>query len=184
MSRKKLFVAIIGLAMISVTGLVALNDTWTSCTISMHASTASTVSLAQFEECLLTTPLNGYDWLGVNQGETYQMEYYLRNTGTVGLYITYLPTDLSWDNNQVRMSIAVKVIEWGNVPCQMFPIEEDGQTTVNPPNFLPEKDAANPSQGYFLGPGKIVKLRVELTVMSVTAGGFYQWEFAIHGVNV
>ncbi len=181
MLRKKLFAAIIGLAMLSVTGLAALNDTWTSCSISMHASTASTASLGQWEDCLLTTPLDTYDWGGVAQGETYQLEYYIRNTGTVGLYITYLPTDVDLGDPQIAMTIAVKVIEWGNVPCQMFEVDYDYDQMFN---VLPEKDAANPGQGYFLGPGKIAKLRVELTVTSVIAGGTYDFVFAIHGCNI
>ena len=175
-SKKKLLAAILGLTMISVTGLVALNDTWTSCTIQMSASTAASASIGQYRYCELTTPFNVYDWGGIAQGETYQLEYYIRNTGTVGLYITYLPTDLSFYDNQARMSIAVTVIEWGNEPCQMW---DD-----NLPFVLPEKDPLNPQQGYFLGPGKIAKLRVELTVASVVAGGVYNFNFTIHGVNI
>ena len=173
-SKKKLLVAILGLAMISVTGIVALNDTWTSCTIQMTAGTAASASIGQYRYCDLASPFNVHNWGGVSQGEIYQLEYYIRNTGTVGLYITYLPTDLSFYDNQARMSIAVKVIEWGNEPCQMF--EEDF--------CLPEKDPLNPNQGYFLGPGKIAKLRVEMTVVSVVAGGVYNFNFTIHGVNI
>jgi hypothetical protein len=171
---KKLLVAIMGLAMISVTGLAALNDTWTSCTIQMHASTAATVSLAQFEDCLQTIPLNTYDWGGVAQGETYQMEYYVMNTGTLGLWITYLPTQVDLGDPQIDMVIICTIIEWGNVPCQV-------SGTLSEPML--EKDPTAPDQGYFLGPGKWVKIRVELTANSLISGATYDFDFAIHGVQ-
>ena len=176
-SKKKLLVAILGLAMISITGLVALNDTWTSCTIQMTANTAASARIFQYKTCALGFFFfESYNWGGVTQGETYQLEYYIYNSGTLGLYITYLPTDLSFYGNQARMHIDVTVIEWGNEPCQMF--------TDGLPYVLPEKDPLNPQQGYFLGPGKIAKLRVELTVASVVAGGVYNFNFTIHGVNI
>ena len=164
-----------GLTMISVTGLVALNDTWTSCTIHMHASTAATVSLAQYSDCLQTIPLDTYDWGGVSQGETYQMEFYVVNTGTLGLFITYLPTQVPFPDPQINMVIMCTIIEWGNVPCQI-------SEAVNIP--MVEKDPTNPTQGYFLGPGKWVKIRVELTVNSLISGATYDFDFAIHGCNV
>lgn len=170
MTRKLLF-SIVGLALIAVTGIAALNATWTSCTIIMHAGTATVVTIAQYEDCTMTIPLDTYDWNGIVQAETYQMEYYVLNTGTVGLYITYLPTDLTFYDDQARMTIWVTVIEWGNNACQ-----------DNPENFpLPEKDPFNPILGYFLGPGKWIKLRVEMYVDSVVSGGVYDWDFVIHG---
>lgn len=170
-SKKKLLLGIVGLALIAGTGILAWNATWTSCTITMHAGTATVVTIAQFEDCMMTIPLNSYDWNGIVQGETYQMEYYVLNTGTVGVFITYLPTDLTFYEDQARMTIWVTVIEWGNNPCQ-----------PNPEDFrLPEKDPFDPLLGYFLGPGKWVKLRVEMFVESVVSGGVYDWDFTIHG---
>jgi len=148
-------------------------DTWTSCVVSMTAHSASVVTIGQFEDCLCTIPFNVHDWNGVVQGQTYECKYYIRNTGTVGVWITYLPTDLTFDDDQTRFHFDVDIIEFGT-PCQLDSIT---------PVVMLEKDPS-PGMclvGYFLGPGKVIKIDVMMRVDALVSGGNWAFDFTIYG---
>jgi len=179
-SRRKLAV-VIGVALIAVMGIAAYSSTTTfvPCRITMYADPALEWTLGQFQECAAINPFTSYDWDGVVEGEYYQCPVYVKNTGTVGLYITYLPTDvwLSEDpvgsrSYQTHFIITCFVIEHG-MPCELYP--------VNPPVQLPEKSIANPTGGFYLHPGKVIKVDIVLFVESVVVGEDYTWEFTFWG---
>ena len=161
--------------MIAIAALSAaqvLTLTWTSCTITMHAGTASTVSMGQYTDCATTIPIDSYDWNGVTQGNHYELHVYVKNTGTETLWITYLPTILEFYDGQAYMEIYCFVIEFG-VPCQLYILDQF------PP--MPEKDIGDPGRGFELPPGKVIKVDIALYVHMVVSGGEYDWEFNFYG---
>ena len=172
-SRKRL-TAIIGVALIIAMSISALSSTITfvPCKITMYADPTINISLGQFKECTCTTPFNSYDWDGVVEGEHYQCPIYVKNTGTIGLYITYLPTDVLLIDDQTHFIITCYVLEFG-MECELY--------RVDPPVQLPEKDIANPGAGFYLPPGKVAKIDIVLFVDRVVVGENYQWEFAFWG---
>lgn len=180
-SRKKLAM-IVGVALIVVMGISAYSSTITfvPCRITMTADPASsTLALAQFKECGAITPFTSYDWDGVVEDEHYQCPVYVKNTGTVGIYITYLPTNvwLSEDppgsgSFQTHFIITAFVLEFG-MPCELYKLDTPFQ--------LPEKSVANPTAGFYLPPGKMIKVDIVLLVDRVVIGETYTWEFAFWG---
>jgi len=172
-SRKKL-IAIIGVALIAVIGISAYSSTisWVPCVIKMRADPAIDITIGQFQDCMCTIPFTSYDWDGVVEGEFYQCPVYVKNTGTVGLYVTYLPTDLWFYDNQAHFIVTAYVLEFGG-PCQLYLVE--------PPCQLPEKATGNPTGGFYLPPGKVIKVDIVLYIDMVVVGKTYDWEFTFWG---
>lgn len=171
MSRKLVAgILIIAIAAMSVTRVLML--TWTSCTIHMHAGTASVVNIGQFSDCACTMPIDAWDWDGITQGNTYELHVFVKNTGTEGIYLTYLPTVIEFYDGQATFIITVTVIEKG-LPCQLY--------LVDPQFVLPEKDIGMPAQGFWLEPGKVVKVDIQIYVAAVVSGGVYDWDFTFYG---
>jgi hypothetical protein len=172
-SRKKLAM-IVGVALVVVMGISAYSSmtTFVPCKITMTADPAMNISLGQFKECATINPFTSYDWDGVMEGETYECPVYVKNTGTVGLYITYLPTDLWFFVDEAHFIVTCYVIEFG-LPCEMYPL-----TT---PVQLLKKNATLPTAGFYLPPGKVMKVDIQLYIDRVVVGEIYNWEFAFWG---
>lgn len=172
-SKKKL-TAIIGVALIAVMGISAWSSTtsFIPCRITMYADPALDITLGQFEECACVTPFVSYDWDGVVEDEYYQCPVYVKNTGTVGLYITYLPTDLWFFDDQAHFIITAYVLEFG-LPCELYELD--------PVVALPEKNASLPTLGFYLPPGKVIKVDIVLWIDRVVIGELYAWTFEFWG---
>ncbi len=173
-SKKKILLALLGIALVSVAGYTALSNMWTSAKIVMHCAPATSVSLALFEgmDCAALNGTTTHNWDGVTQGQTYEWSLFVKNTGSMGLYITYLPTDVWFNESQTHFIIMCKVVKFG-LPCQL-----------NDENFtLPEKVAANPVNGFLLPPNKMCKIDVELFVESTVSNSVYEWDFFIYGAT-
>jgi archaellum component FlaG (FlaF/FlaG flagellin family) len=162
--------AIVAIAIAAAYGVYSM--TWTSARISMTAGSASLYTIGLFQDCMTTNPFTAHDWDGVVQGQEYEVTLYVKNTGTVALYVTYLPTDLSFDLDQTRFTITVNVIEGPATPCQLNPIT---------PVLMPEKNPLVCNNGFLLNPGKVIKIDIVLTVASLVSGGHWAWDFDIFG---
>jgi hypothetical protein len=171
-SRKKALLAIVGIALVAIVANQALSNYWTSAVIHMHCAPAQTVTVALFEDCGMLTPATSHDWDGVSQAQHYEWSIFVYNTGSMGLYITYLPTDKWFDDNQTHFVMTCTVVKFG-LPCQL--------DTVNV--SLPEKVAAAPATGYFLPATKMIKIDIDFYVESVVSGGSYDWDFTIYGAT-
>lgn len=169
---KKAIFVLLGIVLVSVAGYSALSNMWTSAVIKMHAAPASSVTLALFEDCNKLVPATAHDWDGISQNQHYEWSIFVYNTGSMGLYITYLPTDVWFDTNQTHFVITVNAVMFG-LPCQL--------STVNA--SLPEKNPAIPSQGYWLPATKMIKLDIDLYVDSTVSGGVYDWDFTVYGAT-
>lgn len=169
---KKAIFVILGILLVSIAGYAALSNMWTSATISMHAAPANNVTVALFQDCDKLLPATAHDWDGVSQGQHYEWSLFVYNTGSMGLYITYLPTDKYFDENQTHFYITVKVVKFG-LPCQL---NDANQTLL-------EKIPLTPAQGYWLPPTKMIKLDIDLFVDSTVSGGDYSWDFTIYGAT-
>jgi hypothetical protein len=170
--RKAIFV-LIGIALVSIVGFSALSNMWTSTSISMHAAPGGSLNLRLFEDCAMLTPATVHDWDGITQGQHYEWSLFVYNPpGSVGLYITYLPTDLWFNDNQTHLIITVNVVQFG-LPCQLSPASQ----------ALPEKNPLTPANGYFLPATKMIKLDIDLFVESVVSGAVYDWQFTVYGAT-
>ena len=172
MEKKKIFAGIIMVAVAALSVAQVLTQTWTSATISMRAGTASLINIAQFSDCATTIPIDSWDWNGVTQGNIYELHVFVKNTGTDGVYLTYLPTVVELYDGQARFIITAKVLESG-LPCQLY--------MEDPPFVLPEKNITMPDQGFWLMPGKVAKVDIELYVEMVVSGALYDWDFSFYG---
>jgi len=172
-SRKKL-TAIIGVVLVAAVGISAYSSmtTFVPCSITMRATPNTSLTLGQFTDCATTVPFTSYDWDGVVQGEFYECPVYVKNTGTVGLYITYLPTDLWFLGDEAHFVIHCWVIEYG-LPCELY--------TVDPAVRLPEKNATIPTLGFYLSPGKVMKVDIVLYIDRIVVGQVYTWTFTFWG---
>jgi hypothetical protein len=148
---------------------------WASAVIKMHAAPAGnlTVYITLWEgmDCANLLPATAHDWDGVMEGNVYEYSLFIKNSGAQALYITYLPTDFWANENQTHFIITVNVVKFG-IPCQLNDIT---------PVPLPEKNYLNPTLGYLLTPGKMIKVDIELTVISVVVPGTYDWDFTVYG---
>lgn len=170
--RKAIFV-LIGIALVGIVGFTALSNMWTSAVIRMHAAPGGSLNLILFEDCDMVTPATAHDWDGITQGQHYEWSLFVYNPpGSVGLYITYLPTDLWFNDNQTHLVITVNVVKFG-LPCQLADVLEP----------LPEKNPATPSLGYWLPATKMIKLDIDLYVESVVSGATYDWDFTVFGAT-
>jgi hypothetical protein len=187
MNKKLLGVLAVELIAI-IGGSAAMTMTWTESQISMFAGNASTVSIGLFQDCACSMPFTRHDWDGVVQDQEYEVTAYVRNLGSQGVYITYdldaqAPMEyvstpegdyivLLFDDFQTRFRMNVTVIEGPSMPCQLFPIQ-----LVR----LPWKNELNCEHGFYLNPGKVIKIDIILQVDSVVAGGNWQWDFLVEG---
>jgi hypothetical protein len=65
------------------------------------------------------------------------------------------------------------VVEEG-LPCQLSNVG---------PMALPTKDPFVPMQGYYLNPGKVIKVIIEFHVESLVAGHSHNWDFTFYGAT-
>ena len=185
MDTRKILAGIFAIvALISVGSAATL--TWTSCTITMHAGTASTVDIGQYTDCACTIPIDSYDWNGVTQGNHYELHVYVKNEGTEAVHLTFVALDsrgydgttgnvdqVQFYDGQAKFNMSISVLEKG-LPCQLYAATGD----------LPIKDIANHQQGFLLEPGKVVKVDVKLDVLMVVSGGTYDWTLIFEGATV
>ena len=185
MDKRNILVGLFAaVALLSVGSAATL--TWTSCVITMHAGTASTVDIGQYTDCMCTIPIDTYDWNGVSQGNHYELHVYVRNEGTEAVLLTFSAEDdrgfkgtvglidnLRFYDGQAQMNMSVTSLEKG-LPCQLYAHSMD----------MPCKEIENNQIGILLEPGKVLKVDVKLDVIMVVSGGSYDWTFTFHGATV
>jgi hypothetical protein len=108
----------------------------------------------------------------VEQGQIYSWTYYVQNLGSEAVYLSYKPYYYTASEEQVRIYLTLHVFEKG-LPCQLY--------SLSPPVELPEKDPLICDQGFYLTPGKMVKILVTLWVESVESGGTITWDLVTYG---
>jgi len=194
--NKKL-IAVFVVAIFAVSAYTAFADTWIDKSLPLTyngdftsgsaTGTTDLVHISIYEDCALTTPATGHDFGNVFEGNTYEWAVYVTNDGAEQVYLSYSPTtftDSAASAGQVDATIKVTAIAYG-LGC------ETSGTTLTPPLTsnalpynLPEKNAAAPTNGFLLMPGKVVKLDVQVTVLSIDQGVPVTIPFAISGVGV
>jgi len=203
----KKIVAIFAIAIFAISAYSVLADTWVDKTMTItftgdSAGGAGTplVGLGVFSDCALTVPVPptnpeasatpdpasaiAHDFGNVMEGNTYEWAIYVVNNGAEQVYLTYLPTTISGNGGQIAATLHVTAIAYG-LSC------ETSGTTLSPPlasnalpYSLPEKNVAAPTSGFLLMPNKVVKLDVQLHVLSVDEGVLNTVTFQISGVSV
>jgi archaellum component FlaG (FlaF/FlaG flagellin family) len=185
--NKKLLLGVLCIAIIAVGAAAVVADTWISRLVSFRFTTGTSQSIALYKDCAATFAPE--PWVqSVAQGQTYEYTMYVFNNGTQLVYITYLPTDVTLDGGQTHMTIAVDVLNYG-VPCEMVGNNIQLPSPITSlPYALPEKKVSTPSIGFPLGPNKMIKLDVKVTVLSVDLGtgssGSWPFNFEVVGVSI
>lgn len=182
--NKKLLLGVLCVAIVGIVATSVVADTWISRFKTIRFFTGSTVNFALYENCEGTMPICT-NVLTVAQGQHYQFTLYAYNNGTNLLYITYLPTTISQDGGQTRMTITVDVIEYG-VPSQMGGAVPLPTGISSLPWVMPEKSISNPTNGFPLAPTKMIKLLVEVRVDSIDMSAAWPKDinFEVVGVSV
>jgi hypothetical protein len=169
MSKKRLGLIFLGIALIAVTGITALSQTWVSATATMHLTeSASTANLKVYWDCGALNPTTDIDWGPVTSGQTYVRSLFVLNTGTVALKVYYLPT--WYQNAQYKFHIECFVVKDGT-KCQLYDIAKT--------QMLEKTDY--PTPGYDLPAGTMIKVDVYLTVDMIEVATTYSFEFGFHG---
>ncbi len=171
MNKRLLGILAAALAVI-IGASTAWSMTWTENRVTMTAETASVVAIGVFKDCDTTIPFATYDWDGVTDGQHYEVTAYVKNTGNQAVYVTYVPPALVFDGGQTIMRLDVFVLEGPATSCQLLPIS---------PVSLPFENPLVCERGFLLLPGKVIKLDIVLTVISVVAGGTWRWPLLIRG---
>jgi hypothetical protein len=152
--------------------------TWTWSTITMTATAGNTnlITLNEFQDCLCTVPVTSHSWGTLVQDQTYELAVYIKNTGNQGLYVTYLYRDYWFHDNQSHFTVIPYVIEFG-LPCQLTP--------VSPRVMMWQKNLVvdPPDDGYWLPPGKVIKVDIELTVYTLVANANYNFNLTFYGAT-
>ena len=186
--NKKL-IGILAIAIFAFSAMTVLADTWVDKPIPFTFTagpSGSIVSLGLFSDCAGTVALSptiAHDFGSVMQGNTYEWTLYVYNNGPNQVYLTYSPTTYSANGGQTMVTIGVTAIAYG-VPC-----ETSGTTLTPPAGYslpynLPEKNVNVPAAGFLLMPNKMIKLDVQLHVISIDQGLSFTVPFMIAGDNV
>ena len=192
--QKKLLV-VLAAALVAVVSIPALMQTWTSCTITMHAGTGDVADIGQFTDCAGTVPITTYDWGALSESQTYEKTMYIRNTGNkeVMLYFWAYPLGANawipsipngvfpgdctiyFNNKQVRFDICVNVIEIPFAPCQPGLPQYDPPYGTVPCKFLSPNYDVNTNPGYVIPNGKMIKVDVILKTYNLVGGASYDF---------
>jgi len=174
MSRKKAGLILFGLAMMAITGFAALSQQWVTSTIAMRLvqSSAGYGPIKAYWDCDMLHDVVDIDWGSVTSGQRYVRSIFIVNKGNTLLYICYMPT--YFNDTQYKFHIECFVHAEGT-PCQL--------NKIIPPPPIPEKEdiLANPTLGYKLYPGMMIKIDIYLTVEMIEIGKAYVIPFEIHG---
>ena len=172
--NKKLLLGILCIAVVGIGAASVVADTWMSRYVSFSFTTGSMQNISLFKDCAASAPPETWTQV-VTQGNTYEYTLYVENDGTDLVYITYLPTQVSFDNGQTRFYITVNVLNFG-VKCQMtgnnIPLPIGVQEL---PFALPEKNLLQPTGGFPLAPNKMIKLDVMVRVDSIDLNHVGPW---------
>ena len=160
-------------ALVAVIGFsVVYSMTWTESAVTMTAGTSSTVAIGLFQDCSTTIPFTAYNWGDVVGGQEYEVTCYVKNNGNQAVYLSFQPGGVAFDDLQTHFRIATNVIEGPATSCQLLPIT---------PTPLPLTDSFVCENGFFLNPGKVVKIDIIMFVDWVSTGGSWSWDFLIAG---
>ena len=167
--NKKFVIGIIAIALIAssvaaVFAAVTLNTQWVDYSMPLTATiSAGTSALNITSDASAQVAVTSHNFGAITVGQSYEWTFYIFNNGVVGEFISYLPT--SYGSSQTSIGITATVVEYG-VPGEMpLPNLTLAGTNVGAlPFTLPEKNTANPTQGFYLMPSKMIKLDVKITV--------------------
>ena len=202
----KKIIAILAIAIFAISAYSVLADTWIdkqmTITFAGYSNGGSGHQLADigvYTDCALVhsaTPIDApadgassnaiiaHDFGNVMEGNTYEWAIYVVNGGEQQVYLSYLPTTITGNGGQIAATLHVTAIAYG-LAC------ETSGTTLSPPlasnalpYSLPEKNVAAPTSGFLLMPNKVVKLDVQLSILSVDEGVTSIVTFTIAGVSV
>jgi len=188
--NKKFVIGIIAIAlMVSAAAAVlasgiANNSQWLDVNMPLTATVSSSTSvLTVTSDNAGLVSTTGHNFGPISPGQSYEWTFYVYNSGSVGQYITFLPT--SYGTGQTSIGISATVVEYG-VPGEM-PLPNltlSGTGVAALPFTLPEKDTLNPVQGFYLMPSKIIKIDVKVTVAQLDIGIPINIPFEIAGAYI
>ena len=188
--NKKFIVTVIAIVLLASSAAAVLataaitNSQWLDINMPLTATVSSSTSaLTVTSDNAALVSTTGHNFGPISPGQSYEWTFYVYNSGSVGQYITFLPT--SYGTGQTSMSISATVVEYG-VPGEM-PLPNltlSGTGVAALPFTLPEKDTLNPAQGFYLMPSKMIKIDVKVTVAQLDIGIPINIPFEIAGAYI
>ena len=165
---------LVGIAMIAATGFMALSQQWVTTTITMRLvqSSPGVGPISAYWDCEMLHAIADIDWGPVSSGQRYIRSIFVANKGTTLLYLCYMPT--YFNDTQYKFHIECFVHAEGT-PCQL--------NKIIPPPPIPEKKdiLGNPTLGYKLYPGMMIKIDIYLTIEVIETGKAYTIPYELHG---
>ena len=166
--NKKFVIGIIAIALIASAAAAvlaqAVSTQWLDVNMPLTATVSSSTSaltVTSDNAALVTT--TGHSFGPITVGQSYEWTFYIYNNGSVGEFITYLPTN--YGSSQTSIGVTASVVEYGvpnEMPLPNLTLSGTGVRAL--PYALPEKDTTNPTQGFYLMPSKMIKIDVKITV--------------------
>jgi hypothetical protein len=209
--NKKLLLGVLSIAIVAVIGIPALMNNWSSCLITMHVGTDNGASsIGQFSDCLCTCPITSYNWGNLAQDQTYEMTVYVKNTGTVSVYLFYyvypkganawIPTIPSgvypgdnstyFNNQEASFEFNVTDITHEGAVCELDTVYYPGYHILpckyirTGPENAPTGFTVATSSCVILDPGKVQKFDVKMTTGSLVNGATYDMDFVFAALQV
>ena len=166
--NKKSVIGIIAIVLLVSTAAAVLADDpavqWLDINMPLTATVASSTSaLTVTSDSAALVATTGHSFGAITVGQSYEWTFYVYNSGSVGQFITYLPT--IYAASQTAIGVTATVVEYG-VPGEM-PLPNltlTGTGVQSLPYALPEKDTTNPTAGFYLMASKMIKIDVKITV--------------------
>ena len=166
--NKKFVIGIIAIALIASAAAAvlasAVSTQWTDYNMPLTATVSTgTSALTITSDANAAVAVASHNFGSITVGQSYEWTFYIYNSGAVGQYITYLPTN--YGMGQTSISLTATVVEYGvpgEMPLPNLALTGTGVTAL--PFALPEKNTAIPAQGFYLMPSMMIKLDVKITV--------------------
>ena len=170
--NKKMIIGIIAIGLIFSAAATVLAQAitatqWSDNDLPLTATMASAsygLTVTSDNAALVAT--TGHDFGAITVGQSYEWTFYVYNSGSVGQFITYLPT--SYGTGQTTIGITATVVEYGvpnEMPLPNLTLTGTGVTSL--PYTLPEKNTAAAAAGFYLMPTKMIKIDVKITVTNL-----------------
>jgi len=153
----------------AVLAFSVVSTQWTDYNMPLTATISSSNSaLNVTSDANAQNSVAGHNFGAITVGQSYEWTFYIYNSGSVGQYITYLPTVYGQGEYQTAILITATVLEYG-VPGEM-PLPNltlSGTGVRSLPFTLPEKITEVPILGFYLMPSKMIKIDVKITVVNL-----------------
>jgi len=170
----------------AATAVVAqtVSTQWTDYNVPLTATVASSnIALNITSDANAANTVAGHNFGAITVGQSYEWTFYIYNSGSVGVTISYLPT--TYGSGQTSIGVSATVVEYGvkgEMPLPNLALTNTGASAL--PYSLPEKDTSNPNNGFYLMPTKMIKVDVKITIYQLSTSNAASSDDGTPGINI